>query len=92
MFRPPSLPVCAALIVFGSVPGQPFLAEARPSLGQCMELYALWVRYESHSTLHSSQKARANIALERDCAQGRYAAGVEELRKMLRRGLIPLLD
>jgi hypothetical protein len=57
-----------------------------------MALYMLWARYESHSTFHTGQRARAHIALEGDCAGGRHASGVEELERLLRRGLIPLPD
>jgi hypothetical protein len=67
-------------------------ALAQSPFGRCADLYQLWMRYERHFTLHSSQKARADIALERDCRDGRQACGVEELHKLLRRGLIPIPD
>lgn len=66
-------------------------AVASPSaIDQCVELYQLWARYESHSTFHSGQKARAEFALQCDCFQGRHASGMGEFRKMLQRGLVPI--
>jgi hypothetical protein len=59
-------------------------------LERCADLHRLWARYEWHFTLHSSQKARADLALERDCAVGRYAHGMDELHRLLQRGLIPM--
>jgi len=92
MRRPLSLSVYAALLVLGSVSGEAALAQSPSSLGYCIDLYRLWRRYESHSTLHSAQKARAEFALECDCFRGRYASGVDELKKLLRRGMIPIPD
>ncbi len=67
------------------------LPVAAPSpLERCADLHRLWARYEWHFTLHSSQKARADLALERDCAVGRYAHGMDELHRLLQRGLIPM--
>ena len=61
-------------------------------LDVCTDLYGLWLRYETHSTLHSGQKARAEHALQCDCREGRYGPGLDELRKLLRRGRVPLAD
>lgn len=71
----------------------PVAAPSSPSsslLERCADLHRLWARYEWHFTLHSSQKARADLALERDCAAGRYAHGMDELHRLLQRGLIPM--
>jgi hypothetical protein len=60
-------------------------------LARCTQLYALWFRYEQHTTFHhTGQQAQAELALD-DCKQGRYDAGLQQLEKMLRRGqvLIP---
>jgi hypothetical protein len=81
------LPVCAVLLAIALPPRG--AASAEPSLGHCADLYRLWMRYEWHFTLHSGQKARADIALERDCQGADHARGVEELEKLLRRGRIP---
>jgi hypothetical protein len=81
------LVACAILLAAAAAPWEAALALS--PLGRCAELYELWMRYEWHFTLHSSQKARADIALERDCRDGQ-AGGVEELEKLLRRGLISI--
>lgn len=65
-------------------------ALAQSPFEHCADLHGLWSRYEWHFTLHSAQKARADMALERDCKSGGHARGVEELRKLLKRGLIPI--
>src|SRR5918995_3048002 len=83
------LVVCAILLAAAAAPSE--LAVAQSPFGHCADLYRLWMRYEWHFTLHSGQKARADIALERDC-RGGQARGVEELQKLLRRGLIPIPD
>lgn len=85
-----SLSICAALLILGSVMSEPALAQPPPPLEYCVELYRLWTRYESHFTLHSAQKARAEMALECECSHGRYVIGVDELKKLLRRGLVPI--
>lgn len=90
MFGPRPVSACAALLVLGFVPGGPARPQSPAFLDQCIDLHRLWGRYESHTAFHNGQKARADFALECDCFQGRYAAGLEELRKMLRRGLVPL--
>jgi hypothetical protein len=77
----------AVLLVVLMMSGATALAQS--PFEHCADLYELWTRYEWHFTLHSSQKARADMALERDCRGGGYARGVEELQKLLRRGLIP---
>lgn len=87
MDRRPPLLVRAVLPVIAWLPSHAALAE--PSLGRCADLHGLWARYEWHFTLHSAQKARADIALERDCREGGFARGIEELEKLLRRGRIP---
>ena len=74
----------------GSIPGGPAVAQSPAFLEQCIDLHRLWGRYESNTAFHNGQKARADFALECDCLQGRYANGLEELRKILRRGLVPL--
>lgn len=88
----PRLPTC--LITLGLVAPAPFggaLAQpAFPDLARCVSFYDLLVRYEFHTTLHTGQKARAEIALDRDCRNGRYREGMGELEAMLRRGLIPV--
>lgn len=65
----------------GSVHGTP--------LDRCIDLYGLWLRYETHSTLHSGQKARAEFALQCDCLDVHYERGLEELRALLRRARVP---
>lgn len=82
--------VYAALLVLGSMSGEATLAQSPSSLEYCVELHRLWMRYESHSTLHSAQKARAEMALECECFHGRSAIGVDELKKLLRRGMVPI--
>jgi|LNAP01.1.fsa_nt_gb hypothetical protein len=82
-----ALRACAFLLVLGVT--VPETAMAQSSFRHCLDLYELWARYEWHFTLHSSQRARADIALERDCRGAGQAHGLEELRKLLRRGLIP---
>ncbi len=64
---------------------------ASPQLmARCLQLQALWVRYEPVLTLfHSGEKARVELALV-DCQHGRYEAGIQELEKILRRGKIPV--
>lgn len=80
----------AAALLAIAMPGE---AIGSPSaIDRCLELYQLWARYESHSTFHSGQKARAEFAVQCDCSQGRYARGMEELGKMLQRGLVPIPD
>jgi hypothetical protein len=61
----------------------------RRPLDLCIDLYGLWLRYETHSTLHSGQKARAEFALQCDCLDARYERGLEELRALLRRARVP---
>ncbi len=57
-------------------------------LARCTQLYALWFRYEQHTTFHhTGQQAQAELALD-DCKQGRYDAGLQQLEKMLRRGQV----
>ena len=91
MFRARSVSDGAALLVLGLIPGGGAAMAQPPSfLDQCIELHELWARYESNPAFHGGQKARADFALECDCLQGRYARGLEQLRKMLRRGLVPL--
>ena len=68
----------------GSVQGTP--------LDLCIDLHGLWLRYETHSTFHSGQKARAEYAVECDCRNGRHERGLAELRQLLRRGRVPLPD
>lgn len=92
MFHPPSAWVCAAVLAIGSVQGDPALAQSPLSLDHCFTLYMLWARYESHFAHHTGQRARAHIALEDDCVYGRHSSGVEELERLLRRGLIPIPD
>lgn len=59
-------------------------------MARCTQFYALWFRYEQHITFHhTGQKAQADLALD-DCQHGRYDAGLQQLEKMLRRGLIPI--
>jgi hypothetical protein len=87
MFRRSTLLVRAMLLILASVPGEAALAQSLRE--HCADLHGLWTRYEWHFTLHSAQKARADMALERDCQGGEYARGVEELEKLLRRGLVP---
>ena len=82
--------VCSILLATAAVPWN--AAVAQSPIGHCADLYQLWMRYEWHFTLHSGQKARADIALERDCRIGGPMRGVEELQKLLRRGLIPIPD
>jgi hypothetical protein len=84
------LVVRAIVLATAAAPRQAALAQS--PFGHCADLYQLWMRYEWHFTLHSGQKARADIALERDCRGGGQARGVEELQKLLRRGLIPIPD
>ena len=84
------LVLCAILLAVAAAPWEVALAQS--PFGHCADLYQLWMRYEWHFTLHSGQKARADIALERDCRGGGQARGVEELQKLLRRGLIPIPD
>ena len=87
MSRRSRLLVCATLLIVASASGETALAQSLR--GHCADLYGLWMRYEWHFTLHSAQKARADMALEGDCQGGEYARGVEELEKLLRRGLVP---
>lgn len=61
-------------------------------LDRCIDLYGLWLRYETHSTFHTGQKARADYAVECDCRNGHYEQGLAELRMLLRRGRVPLPD
>lgn len=59
-------------------------------MARCGQFYALWFRYEQHVTFHhSGQRAQAELALD-DCQHGRYDAGLRQLEKMLRRGLLPI--
>ena len=59
-------------------------------LARCEQLYALWSRYEQLPTFHhSGQKARAEWAIY-NCRKGDYAAGIEDLKRMLQRGRFPL--
>lgn len=81
--------VCAILLAAAAAPWETALAQS--PFGHCADLYQLWMRYEWHFTLHSGQKARADIALERDCRGGGQARDVEELQKLLR-GLVPIPD
>lgn len=90
MFGPRPLPACVALLALGLVPGGSAVAQSPAFLDQCIDLHRLWGRYESNTAFHNGQKARADFALECDCFQGRYVNGLEELRKMLRRGRVPL--
>jgi hypothetical protein len=88
MLQRPFLHACVALLVLGSLPSKAATGES--SFGHCATLYGLWTRYEPHSALHTGHKARADIALECDCQNGRYERGTDELQKLLRRSLIPI--
>ncbi|MFZ5778672.1 MAG: hypothetical protein ACOY4R_00515 [Pseudomonadota bacterium] len=78
---------CAILLAAAVTPRDG--ASAQSLIDYCADLYQLWMRYEWHFTLHSSQKARADIAFECDC-RGGHARGVQELERLLRRGLMPI--
>lgn len=76
--------VVAAAACTSASPASPKL------MARCMQLQALWVRYEPVLTLmHTGQKARVELAIV-DCQNGRYEAGIQELEKILRRGRIPI--
>jgi hypothetical protein len=76
--------VVAAAACTSAPPASPQL------MARCLQLQALWVRYEPVLTLfHSGEKARVELALV-DCQHGRYEAGIQELEKILRRGKIPV--
>lgn len=59
-------------------------------MARCTQLYALWARYEQHTTFHhTGQRARAELAAY-DCEKGEYAPGIAELERLLRRGRFPI--
>lgn len=85
----------ASLIVLGSLIAPASLGETpaqsvRPDFSRCITLRDLLARYEHHTSLHTGQQARADLALDRDCRDGRYRDGIATLEAMLRRGLIPM--
>jgi hypothetical protein len=59
-------------------------------LARCTRMHRLWMKYEAaeNPSFHP-QHARVDLALYR-CQKGRYAEGIPELEKILRRDLIPL--
>ena len=76
--------VIAAAACTSAPPASPRL------MARCLQLQALWVRYEPVLTLmHTGQKARVELAVL-DCQQGRYETGMQELEKILRHCLIPI--
>ena len=64
---------------------------ASPQLmARCVQLQALWVRYEPVLTLfHTGQKAQVELAMM-DYQNGRYEAGIQALENILRNGKIPV--
>jgi hypothetical protein len=85
----------ASIIALGSLVmaawfGEALAQPASPDLTRCVSLCDLLARYEHHTSLHTGQQARAEVALDRDCRNGHYRHGIAELEAMLRRGLIPV--
>ena len=86
---------CIARLIAGTTAfalsaGEPAFGQQRFTFQDCADLYGAWERYESPSTLHTGQKARAEFALECDCSRGRFESGMNELRRLLQRGLVPI--
>lgn len=80
-----------AALVFITVSGCSTAGSQSPELmARCTKLYMLWGRYEHNLVLHhTGQRAQAELALY-DCENGRFDAGITELERVLRRGLIPI--
>ncbi len=59
-------------------------------LSHCLQLYQLWVRYETeHCPNQTGQRAQAEWALSR-CQVGDFERGFAELERLLRRDLISI--
>ena len=79
-----------ALLPLGACATAPPPSQQR--LAECTKLFGLWARYEQHWTFHhTGQRARAELALDA-CQHGRYAEGIAELKRLLRRGGFTIAD